>query len=116
MCQIYSDEAYQTFRETPRVARKAHRCTCCRRIIAVGEQYTDHYSMGDGPSRGKLCAECLRDRDSFAAAHENLTATPDGFESLLQGCIADGDPESERVWQPVLDRITESREAIEAKR
>ena len=117
MCELYFDEPFDVLRETERTARKAHRCTCCRRIIAVGEKYVDHYSVGDGTtSSGKLCADCLKARAAFASAHDNILATPDGLESLLSDCISDGDDDSERLWQPALDRIHKSREYAEARR
>jgi hypothetical protein len=49
VCEIVDDgERCDVWSEVQRRARKDHVCSCCRRTIKAGEQYTVHFSAYDG--------------------------------------------------------------------
>jgi hypothetical protein len=86
-------------------ARKEHRCSCCRRIIAVGESYLAHFSIFEHEAcHEKLCADCEQDRKAFAEAHDAILCTPGYLPEMLESCIAD-EPESKEKWEPMLAAI-----------
>lgn len=108
MCEIWEGdyETAQVWRETARRARKAHRCACCRAQIQPGSEYIRHVSISGGRvSDESLCSACNIDRSVFAEMHDGFTSLPSYFRELLDGCISDGDEESDRVWRPMLERI-----------
>jgi predicted RNA-binding Zn-ribbon protein involved in translation (DUF1610 family) len=56
------------YRETPRTARVAHKCSACREAIAPGHRYTSIAIVFDGEVEAlKRCARCQ-------ALHEHLRA------------------------------------------
>ncbi len=57
MCSCEPPEVWNGAKE--RVARKAHRCCECRRVIAVGERYEFCSGIWDSePNSYKTCAQC----------------------------------------------------------
>jgi hypothetical protein len=101
-------EPAEVWRETGRKARKRHTCSCCRGAIRAGETYTVHFSVHDGGTNSnKICSPCVNDRKAFSDAHGGWLWVPDYFPRALKDCIVDGDPESEKTWQPMLDAIRE---------
>ena len=105
MCQIEL-EPCEVWIETERRARKAHRCSCCAGGIPSGALYTVHFSVQDGEAvPEQLCGACADARGAFARAHGEVVPTPSYFPTLLWECIAEGDPESETRWRPMLDAI-----------
>ena len=101
-------------RETPRKARKEHRCSCCGATVKPGEQYTVHFSVADGYCvTEKICALCLADRDEFCSAHDLSWVCPSDFTDVLGECIDQRDEESMRRWKPMLDRIRERGRATQ---
>jgi hypothetical protein len=113
MCYIEL-EPCTVWRETPRTARKVHRCSVCARAIQPGELYIDHFSLDEnGPCTAKVCSDCRQAQDIFAAAHEDEYGPsyiqPPGFATLLSDCIAEGDEESETRWRPMLNAINARR-------
>lgn len=106
MCEYDDGEYCQVWNEQQRKARKEHKCSCCGRIIRAGEKYLVHFSVYDGDATSnKMCSECERDRDTFAKAHHGFLLAPYYFPEALSGCIADGDPGSDKRWRPMLDAI-----------
>jgi ribosomal protein S14 len=66
------DECYKAYRETRRVARKAHECSACGRPIAPGDLYYDIAAILDGVRAYNRCPPCQ-------AIHEHLRdALPNG--------------------------------------
>lgn len=111
MCVI-DYEPCEVWRETPRKARKEHRCSACGGRIAAREGYTDYFSVFEGEiNRGKACATCQTVVMEFAAAHEGMRPTPDSLVFILEECIADGDKEDKRRWTPVLAEMQTRRKA-----
>ncbi len=108
MCVIdLDDDCSDVWNETPRKARKAHKCYCCRRQIQPGETYIYHSSLFDGHwTWEKCCAECEADRVEFAAAHGGARMNPGSFPEMVNECISEGDEEDSR-WVPMLERIRE---------
>lgn len=103
MCSV-DLEPCEVWSETPRQARKAHRCSCCGQTIARGETYVAHFSVLQGDvTAEKLCGRCGAFRDEFSAAHgDELIPTPSYFPQMLADYIADG----ERArWEPMLTTI-----------
>lgn len=112
MCIIDNDgDTCPVWREAKVRARKEHTCSCCRARIAKGEVYLAHTSMYDGYwSRECLCAPCLAARDVFCAdPNHRVIPNPVSFDDILEGCIAEGDEESETKWRPLLEQIRERR-------
>jgi hypothetical protein len=104
-------EPCDVWRETRRRAVKEHLCSCCRRAIPPGEDYLVHFSLFDGDTHSaKCCAECERDRQEFARAHQGTLCAPDYLPDLIAECISE-EPETEAMWRPMLARIEASRKA-----
>ena len=113
MCELNFDETCDAWSEVERKARKEHRCSCCRGLIAVGDKYIAHWSVYEHETyTGKLCQTCRSDRQAFADAHEGTLVGPADFWVTLDQCITDGDPDSERQWRPMLDRIIAARKSV----
>lgn len=105
MCVIDLDGS-EVWRETGRRARKTHRCSACGFSISPGGHYTEHFSVFEGDRfTEKICAACHTDRQEFFDAHGGGSCVPSGFPWLLKDCIAEGDEESETIWEPMLSRI-----------
>jgi len=103
VCVIDQLDPCEVWRETLCRARKSHRCSCCRGLIRQGETYIVHFSVFEGnASSEKICSACLADREEFCREHINgQLCGPSFFSELLDECIAEGDPESERRWLPM---------------
>jgi hypothetical protein len=113
MCYV-DLEPCEVWEERHRKARRQHRCSCCRRAIQPGEQYLVHFSVFEGNAETqKCCAECERDRQTFADAHGGTLCQPSFLPEMLGNCIGD-EPESEADWRPMLDRIRAVQAAAEA--
>jgi hypothetical protein len=114
MCMI-DLEPCVVWRETKRRARKRHKCGGCGGLITAGEQYLVHFSVFEGnTSTSKLCLPCDQSRREFADHHDAGLCQPDYFYELLQGCIAEGDDESDVVWAPMLAAMDARRAAAKA--
>jgi hypothetical protein len=109
MCDIsgFDGERCELWNETVvKKSRKQRKCGCCCRTIAVGEMYISHFSKFEGDvCKSALCFECMNDRNEFSKAHDGYIPHPDSFDHTLRECIAEGDEESEKQWQPMLDKI-----------
>jgi hypothetical protein len=104
VCDI-SLEQCELWSETKRKARKEHQCSCCRRVIRPGEEYLVHFSVLQGdPNSAKCCAECVRDRLTFADAHGGTLCTPGYLPHMLRECISE-EPETADQWGPMLERM-----------
>ncbi len=115
MCYIDA-EPCELWNETKVKARKRHRCSVCQSDINAGVVYLKHFSKFEGEiSHGKICPACEADRAMFAAAHDGVSTSPEGFAWLLSDCIADGDEESETKWKPMLARIRARHQSATAK-
>lgn len=109
MCEI-SLEPAEVWNETPRKARKKHECSSCGGVIQPKETYSVHFSLCDGEPRSeKICEPCRQAREEFSDAHEALTPTPSYFPRMLGECVAEGDPESEKRWKPMLAALVARR-------
>ena len=107
MCSFDLDPC-EVWREEERKARKEHRCACCGATIKHGTKYLSHFSVFEGdPTTEALCLPCKRDRKKFVDAHGQYM-TPGSFDTMLNDCIYDGDPESKR-WQVMQERIRARR-------
>jgi predicted RNA-binding Zn-ribbon protein involved in translation (DUF1610 family) len=101
MCDIGLESA-ELWHETPRKARKNHKCSSCGGIIHPKATYTVHFSIYEGAATSeKICDPCREARAEFADAHDGVSPTPGYFPQLLDRCIADGDEESEKKWKPM---------------
>lgn len=101
MCEIDSDEYAEVWVETPRKARKPHRCDCCNGVIKPGETYTHHFSKFDNSlSDQKKCPACTEAMKEFAAEPGHMLVMPDSFNEFLEECISESDdPKESRRWQ-----------------
>lgn len=89
MCSIDLDTC-DVFTDTPRKARKEHRCDCCRRIVLKGETYFKHFSLYEGHvTDEKCCKDCNDDRDEFAAAPGHMNCNPSSFMTVLHDCVVE---------------------------
>ncbi len=103
MCSL-DLEPCTVWRNTPRVARKAHECDCCSAPIAPATPYLDHFNVVDGSANTeKLCSACWFAWMQFGEAHEQM-CTPSGLFQMLRDCVGENDDE-EDVWRPVLASI-----------
>lgn len=85
-----------TWSETPRMARKEHRCSCCRGTIAQGTPYVAHFNVYDGDaSYQKMCAPCWFAREDFGQAHQQWV-TPSYLAEALHECFGE---ESREYWE-----------------
>jgi hypothetical protein len=110
MCVIDFDEYCTVWQENTRKARKAHKCSCCRRQIEPGETYLTHFSIFDGNCNSeKCCSDCEKDREEFAAAHGGVLTNPGSFVQTLWDCMSEGDDEDEARWRPMEQRIMKAR-------
>ena len=99
MCVI-EFEPCEVWTETPRKARKMHRCSCCFATIPLGEAYRAIFAVDEeGKLYEKSCGLCGAARDEFAEAHDGQSPNPSCFQSVLADCISDGDEESETRWR-----------------
>lgn len=105
MCVIDFDDYCTIWRETEHKARKQHKCSCCRRKIEPGETYIVHFSIFDGSATSeKCCAECGKNREEFAKAHDGAMMNPSSFPQMVADCISEDD-EEDSAWAAMLDRI-----------
>lgn len=104
MCYI-DYEPCTVWNETHHKARKEHICSCCGRTIRIGEIYMTHFSVFEGDvTSQKCCAECEKDRQEFADAHEGTLCTPGSLVGDLKDCIYDGGDDTD-PWKLMSDRI-----------
>jgi len=62
-------EIPSVYNQTQPIARKAHRCTECRRLIEPGHQYEKTFGIWDGDvGLHKTCARCVAMRE-WVRAH-----------------------------------------------
>lgn len=110
MCSLDLETA-TVWRETPRVARRPHRCDCCGKRIAPGKQYLEHFSViGGSPVREAMCAPCDSARDDFASAH-GQSPNPSYFAEVLSECVVGEDRSS--PWRTMLAALLwRQRQAI----
>jgi hypothetical protein len=79
-------EPCAVWREVVRKARKVHECDGCGAIIPVGEHYTAHAHVFDGPVRSdKMCSVCWVLREDFADAH-GMRCMPSNLWEMLDEC------------------------------
>jgi hypothetical protein len=111
MCVIDIDDYCTVWEEHQHRARKPHKCSCCRRQIEPGETYVAHFSIfyGDCTSE-KCCADCEKDRQEFAEAHDGAMRNPGSFPMMVSDCISEGD-EEDAAWEAMLTRIRGRRKA-----
>ena len=92
-------ESWRAWSETPRKARKEHRCDACGVTIAVGEPYLVHSHVGEGTAETeKACFACWWARKVFSSAH-GVTYAPSYLKTSLMECI---DLDGDREWRPLL--------------
>ena len=109
MCDIDELDECSVWSETQATARKPRACSICRAPIGARERYTKHFSVFEGAvCSATLCTECQSNRCVFAAAHGGTWHQPPEFVRALVDCIAEGDEDSERLWQPMVTRIRDS--------
>lgn len=90
MCSI-DYEPCQAWSETPRTARKAHRCSSCCQTIAAGEAYLNLGYVFDGSGgTEKVCFPCWWVWEIFGSAH-GQKPMPSNLDEAIQECIGDGD-------------------------
>ena len=78
-----------------------------------GQRYVNTFWKFEGEvGTAKACADCQVDIKAFAAAHGGSQFMPDYFVDGLKECIGDGDPESESVWKPMLERVLLRRPGV----
>lgn len=59
MCRVDGDSEAAVWQTDQRVARTAHRCGECRRVILAGEPYEyHHWVSADGCGDHKVCSHC----------------------------------------------------------
>jgi hypothetical protein len=81
-------EHWDVWRETPRVARKAHTCNCCTGTILPGSNYLDFATIYDGRATSeKACFGCWVAMVDFTKAH-NVTYSPSQMPDELRNCVA----------------------------
>lgn len=118
MCVIDNDgECCELWAESHRTARKQHKCDACDGVIAAGERYLNHYSRYDGyeNDRAKMCGACEDVRGKFSDSPDHhLIPAPSFLREILEGCIADGDEESEALWKPAIAAMDQRRAAAAA--
>src|SRR5688500_8611718 len=106
MCEIDFDGYCSGWRETPRMARKEHKCKPCGGVIRRGENYIEHFDIYEGEAnREACCLACDRDREEFCKAH-HVKIGPGSWLHYLSECIYDdGHDEESRRWLPLLERL-----------
>jgi hypothetical protein len=112
MCVLEFDEQAAVFTEKKVVAKKDHKCFCCRGAIKKGDSYVRHFSVFDRcPSAEKMCLSCFEMRTTFAKEHNGQYASPSGMPDLLVECIdMEGvDSEAGKRWQRELDAMDERK-------
>lgn len=113
MCHLNLEQA-KVWREDKHKARRDHRCSCCYSVIPKGQSYLAHFSaIYDTTESSKLCADCERDRATFADAHEGMLCSPDFLFSLLLECVPD-DPDYDDaqaiLWRFMIARMKGTRD------
>lgn len=111
MCDIdWDGDRWSWFRQTPRTAKKEHRCGACGLPIRPGEPYLDHRHIdGDGISASKACAPCGITLVVFGDAHRFYTA-PECIEEFIRDCVINED-EGKGGWRDDLAGIIRRRRA-----
>ena len=107
MCGIWLEDVCEVWCETPRYARKQHRCFCCNGSILRGEQYIVHFSVYDGrPTSEKMCFECDKAQREFANAHDGIRHVPSAFLEVLFECyneeIRSAWTDQDRRWRSLM--------------
>jgi hypothetical protein len=111
MCQL-DLEAAPVWRETPRRARKPHRCSACLTVIVVGEPHLEHFSVFGDANYERLCFACWLVREEFRLAH-HTSALPSTLRDRLDECVAEECRESEggARWAELVAQLRERRRA-----
>jgi hypothetical protein len=109
MCEMWNDgDSPTVWKETPRTARKEHRCDSCRGIIRSGKLYFVHFSLYDGRTYSeKCCSPCQEARREFAMEPGHLLPMPGSFTEALDECVTDQEstPAERKKWKGVLRNI-----------
>ena len=86
MCDLYDLEPCTVWRETPRTARKQHRCDGCGAFIRPGEVYLAHFNVFEGEaSNEKACFACWWALEDFGNHHGQRMA-PANLSWMLSDC------------------------------
>lgn len=111
MCEIDWDGGrWNWFINTPRVAKKEHRCGTCAMPIRAGDPYLDHRHIFDGRlNAAKACAPCAISLLSFGEAH-NFYTSPDFLEEFLRDCVVNED-EGKGGWRDDIAGIVKRKRA-----
>lgn len=117
MCEVDDGNRAEVWNETPRKARKRHRCDTCGATIAVGDRYVDHRSIFDSRvTAEKSCMPCDEARQDFGHEH-GMTPLPSDIREYLSECVR-GVPadmsDEDRRWVAYLSGI-ETRHAEAAR-
>ena len=120
MCEIDwdgdGDDKWVWWENTPRIAKKKHRCGACCAPIRPGDPYLDHrhISRDDGFGANKACAACGISLVTFGEAH-NFWTSPEGLETFLRECVVEDDGKG--GWRDDLAGILKRRRiALRASR
>lgn len=110
MCSI-DLEPCDLWRETPRIARKPHRCSACGAAIHPGTAYLDHFSLFEGVSSSEsACFTCWLAREEFADAH-GQRFPPSALADLLADCL-DGFRWTRHMKRVAPAMVAEREEAV----
>lgn len=113
MCALDFDGSPEFWSQSHPVARTQHRCVVCGRDIVPGARYLRESGKWEGELFSDACClDCETDRDAFSEAHDG-TPFVGNFLMFLDGCISDGDAESDATWRPMFERI-KARAAVPA--
>lgn len=104
MCDLELERA-AVWRETPRRARREHRCDGCCCVIRPGDAYLSHFSIFDGEAHGEaMCFPCWFAREAFAELH-GAHMNPDYLWESIQDCIAENGDDDPDGWRGLLASI-----------
>jgi hypothetical protein len=107
MCDVSIDDVCEVWRQTPRTARKEHRCRTCHGRILPGERYIVHFAVYDGdPCSEKMCGPCDAAAAEFAAHHDGTRFVPSATMETLRDCYMeenrDGWTDQDRRWRSLV--------------
>jgi hypothetical protein len=111
MCEIYdTGDSCQVWVNTWHHARKPRACQACRQVVDPREKYLRHFDVFDGAVNVEyLCQPCGQAAEDFQREHNGLPQTPAGIRYVLRDCLDNGDDDSRRRWQPILDNLDARR-------
>lgn len=105
MCEVYADDfdSWAAWSNTPRKARKAHRCDSCGAAISPGEAYNAHSHVGDGTAESeKQCFGCWWVDTAFSGEH-GFSMAPSYLLSRLRECLHNAPRDAE--WRTELASV-----------